>query len=155
MLFASAVLEGIANGTVDLAFRRWASPRVRPGSELRTAVGVVRVRSIEPVADTSITDRDARRAGFDSRMDLIASLRRGPGTIHRIALALAGPDPRVQLRNTPLSRNDRMSVVARLARMDTVSDTGPWTMQTLELIRENPGVRAADTLTTRRPAHRR
>ena len=41
MLFRRLELEGIAAGTITLAFRRWDRPRVSPGGRQRTAVGVI------------------------------------------------------------------------------------------------------------------
>jgi hypothetical protein len=138
------VLEAIAAGTVTLAFRRWDRPRVRVGGTQRTAVGVVEFTSVEPVDETTLTAEDARAAGF---ADLAALQRaqRGDGQLYRVGVRLAGPDPRVALRaKRRLSQADRADLDARLARMDGSSSHGPWTAAVLELIAENPGVRAPD-----------
>lgn len=49
VLIRRPTLDAIAAGTVTVAFRRWERPRVRPGSRLRTAVGVLEVGSVTPV----------------------------------------------------------------------------------------------------------
>ena len=49
MLFRPADLEGIAAGTITVAFRRWDTPRVKVGSTQKTPVGVVEFTSCEPV----------------------------------------------------------------------------------------------------------
>src|SRR5215467_9991809 len=99
MLFKRSVLDGLADGSVDLAFRRWAAPRVRAGSRLRTAVGVLSVDRIDEVAVADISNGDARRAGFASRSELVDDLAtQRDGRVYRIALRVAGPDPRVALR---------------------------------------------------------
>lgn len=138
------VLDAIAAGTVTLAFRRWDRPRVRVGGTQRTAVGVVEFTSVDPVDETALTAHDAHAAGF---ADLAALQRaqRGDGQLYRIGVRLAGPDPRVALRaKRRLSQADRADLDARLARLDRSSSHGPWTAAVLELIAENPGVRAPD-----------
>ena len=48
-----------------------------------------------------MTEDDARAAGYDDRAELLAEVERhghADGTLYRIALHLAGPDPRVALR---------------------------------------------------------
>ena len=128
MLIRRAQLDGIADGTVDLAFRRWERPRVKAGTRLRTAVGVVAIDDVRVVEDVS--EEEARRAGV-SRAEAIGDGR--PGALYRIELRLAGPDPRVALREAPPTEED----FARLARM-------PWALDYLRAIAERPEVRAAD-----------
>lgn len=145
MLFARRVLDGIVAGDVTLAFRRWDRPRVRPGGRQRTAAGVVAFESVEPVARSSITAADARRAGHDSLADLLAFLDRRDGRIWRIELRFAGADPRVALReDAELDGAAVDALRARLERLDRAAAGGPWTRQTLELIAAHPETRAAD-----------
>jgi hypothetical protein len=146
VLFPLRVLDAIRDGRVDLAFRRWERARVRPGSRLRTAVGVLEVDKVEVVERSSLDDDEARRAGFDSTDDLLAVLdKRGRGEIHRIELRYAGPDPRVQLRaKADLSEGELGEIARRLERLDEASRHGPWTRAVLELIARRPEVRAED-----------
>jgi hypothetical protein len=139
-------LEAIGKGEVDLAFRRWKRPTVKAGGTLRTAVGVLAIDALEPVEETEISERDARRAGFESREALVALLRKRPqGRIYRIELSLSGPDPREELRNRSSLTDDEIAdLEKRLARFDKASPQGPWTGRVLQLIAERPGVRAAD-----------
>ena len=64
MLFRPADLEGIAAGTVTLAFRRWDKPRVKVGSQQKTPVGVVEFTSCEEVS--SISERLALRVRYSA-----------------------------------------------------------------------------------------
>jgi hypothetical protein len=146
MLFPRRILLAIRDGSVDLAFRRWERARVLPGTRMRTAVGVLEIRTVEVVERAAIDDGEARRAGFDSRDDLLAMLdRRGRGEIHRIELRYAGPDPRVELRErTDLPDEEVDDVTRRLKRLDEASRHGPWTRTVLELIAERPEVRAEE-----------
>lgn len=132
MLFRPADLQGIAEGRITLAFRRWKRPRVLPGTQLRTAIGVLEIESVAVVERP--TDEDARAAGYDDADHVIASFAKRTGALHRVALRLAGPDPRIALRETPPDE----AVFAKLERM------GGWTFEVLRAIAANPGLRAPD-----------
>lgn len=136
MLFRRPELEGIAAGTITLAFRRWDRPRVRPGGRQRTAVGVIAFGDVQLVR--TVSDEDARRAGQRSAAALLAGLGSRRGDVYRIEVRLAGPDPRVALRAREPATDELEAVRARLTRM------GPWTFDVLTAIGERPGVRAAD-----------
>ncbi|QUH06120.1 ASCH domain-containing protein [Saccharopolyspora erythraea] len=156
-MLSSRVLRGVVDGRITLAFRRWASPQARTGSRLRTAAGVIAIGAVEAVEPETITDDEARQAGFDTAAGLRSSLdKHGTGRIYRIELGYAGPDPRVALREqAELSSSERADLDRRLARMDTSSQRGPWTRRMLELLRDNPGVRAAELAATQnRPVAR-
>jgi len=146
MLFTAQALDGLASGAITVAFRRWDRPRVRPGTRMRTRIGVLEVDSVTAVSASEITEKEAQRAGFGGRHDLLKELaRRGRGRTYRVELHLAGPDPRVALRNRDaLSPTDLREIGARLARLDGASRGGPWTGRVLELIEDRPGVRAAE-----------
>jgi hypothetical protein len=145
MLLPPAILRSIADGTVTLAFRRWERPRVRPGGRQRTAIGVLAFDAVEPVARDEIGEDDARAAGFSDRGELFRFLdRRATGTIYRIQLRLAGPDPRVALRASLPDAEQLDEILRRLARLDRASRDGAWTTSVLQLIGSQPGVRAAD-----------
>jgi hypothetical protein len=146
VLFPLRVLDAIRDGRVDLAFRRWERARVRPGSRLRTVVGVLEVEGVEVVERSSLGEDEALRAGFESRDDLLAMLdTRGRGEIHRIELRYAGADPRVALRaKADLSETEVAEIAQRLVRMDDASRHGPWTRAVLELIAKKPEVRAEE-----------
>jgi hypothetical protein len=144
VLIRRPVLDAIAAGTVTCAFRRWDRPRVRVGGTQRTPVGVLEVTGVDPVDEADLTAEDARAAGF-ADLEALRRAQRGDGQLYRVGLRLAGPDPRVALREQRrLSRVDRAEIDARLARMDRASAHGPWTAAVLELIAQNPGVRAPD-----------
>jgi hypothetical protein len=150
VLFPNAALAAIRDGRVDLAFRRWRRPRVRAGSRMRTAVGVIEVLSVEIVEAGAITAADARRAGFGSREELFEVLfAHGEGDIHRVELRYAGADPRVALRERDrLNDEEHAELTRRLERLDRASRQGAWTRTVLELIAERPGVRAPDLAAT-------
>ncbi len=142
MLIRKPVLDGVAAGTVSCAFRRWDRPRVRVGTMLRTAVGVLEVTAVDEVTDADLTDADAVASGHRDLAALHAANARRDGTLFRVGLRLAGPDPRVALRaRAELTAEERSVLRTRLQRMDRGR---PWTAAVLDLIAAHPGVRAPD-----------
>lgn len=145
MLIKHQVLERIAAGDIDLVFRRWRKPTVKSGGTLVTAVGTLAIESVEPVALSSLRAADAGRAGFDTLAELKRQLATREGTVYRIAVKLAGPDPRIALRAERFESADQAAeALGKLARIDRASKSGPWTARYLRLIAAHPGVRAAD-----------
>lgn len=147
MIFRRPTLDGIAAGHVTLAFRRWRRPQARPGSTLRTAIGVLAFDSVDQVSPADITEEEARRAGHPSVAQLLDVLNK-KGTdapIYRVTIRLAGADPRVALReDSALSDEDVADLRRRLDRLDRASQHGPWTRAVLRLIVQRPAVRAPD-----------
>lgn len=146
MLFAARDLQLIAEGRVSVAFRRWVRPTVKAGGTLRTAIGVLAIEAVEPVAEARITASDALAAGFADLVALRAALnRRTEGTVYRVRLRLHGADPRIDLRSqAALSARDVDDLTTRLDRLDAHSTHGPWTEIALRTIGAQPGCRAAD-----------
>jgi hypothetical protein len=147
VLLKQATLDGIKAGTITVVFRRWPRLRVRTGSTVRTAIGVVAVTAVAPTTVRAVTERHARRAGYASRAALLADLDRyGDGDLYRIDVRPAGPDPRIALRRaTRLTPADLATIERKLARMD---DANAWTRAVLGVIGERPGVRAGDLAAT-------
>jgi len=144
MLLRHDVLSGIEAGRIGAVYRKWDLARVKAGSNLRTAIGVVEVVSVDVVDPAGLTQNDAIEGGFGSVSDLVASAGSRGGTLYRIRLRHVGPDPRVALRETLPDTAAMIEIERRLQRLDSSSQHGPWTRETLGLIAENPGVRAED-----------
>lgn len=145
MMIRRAELAAIKAGTIDLAFRRWARPRVVVGTRMRTTVGLVEVTSVEQVSLAALRAEDARRAGAPSLAALKEALAARPeDPAWRIGLAYAGPDPREALRASVPDADEIAEINARLDRLDASSSHGAWTRETLDLIDLNPTVRAPD-----------
>lgn len=137
MLFRQDILQGIADGRVTLAFRRWRRAPPANGSSLRSPVGVLRLDRVTIVDEGDITAEDIRRTGMTVD-DLRASIA-GEGSLLRIELHLAGDDPRIALREQLPEHAELETVVARLARIDAASAT-PWAKRYLQLIADQPAV---------------
>ena len=143
-----AELRAIEAGEIDLAFRRWDRPRVRVGTALRTAVGLVEVTSVEQVGLSTLRADEARRAGYGSlaalREALTAREDHARRPIFRVGLRHAGADPREALREQIPTAEEIAALLAWMDRLDAASSTGPWTRATLAIIDSSPGVRAPE-----------
>lgn len=64
MLLKLELLEQIKAGEVDLVFRRWSRPSVKPGGTLKTRIGLLQIGAITDMDAEDVSETDARRAGF-------------------------------------------------------------------------------------------
>ena len=95
--------------------------------------------SVEPVARESLTDADALAAGLTGLDELLELVDRRPaGEIYRVDLHLAGPDPRVALRQSTPDDAEVADLSRRLERLDRASRHGPWTSAVLRAIADRP-----------------
>jgi hypothetical protein len=147
VLFERQLREGIHDGTVTVAFRRWRRRQVSAGGQYRTGLDIVEVDRVDVVREADITDEDAYAAGYRSARDLVADLR-GPADLplYRIGFRRVDtPDPRSVLADgADLTRADVEAIDRRLDRRDARAPAGPWTAVTLDAIATRPGVAAGD-----------
>lgn len=142
MLLPPKIAAGVADGTVTLAFRRWAAPRVKVGGRFLTSAGLIEVTSVEPVA--GLSEDEAIAAGSPTAAAVL-KLTRGDEQLYRVGLRWAGPDPRIALRESADLTDDEVAALrAKLARLDRASTHGAWTARTLALIEQHPHRRAPD-----------
>ena len=147
MLFEQRLREGIHDGRIVLAFRRWKRCQVVAGHRYRTGTDLVEAVAVDVVTPADIDADQARQAGYADAAELIAGLRgdeRLP--LYRIAFRrLDEPDPRdVLASSASLSEDELAALQARLHRMDAASSRGPWTMAALEQIATRPATSSAD-----------
>ena len=144
MLLKQETLRGIENGCITVAFRRWRRPTVRAGGTLLTPIGQLAVETVEVVNLEEITENEAAAAGFSSLASLQSQLlQRADGDFYRVRLSLAGPDPRIALRETIPDGVELDVILGRLSRLDARGGSGPWTRRVLTLLEERAGERAA------------
>jgi hypothetical protein len=142
MLLPPRIAAGVADGSVTLAFRRWAAPRVKVGGRFLTSAGLIEVTSVDPVA--GISQEEAEAAGSPTP-EAVLKLTKGDEQLYRVGLTWAGPDPRIALRESAdLTDDEVAALVAKLARLDRASSHGPWVFETLGLIELHPPRRAPD-----------
>jgi hypothetical protein len=146
MLLPPKVVAGIVDGSITLAFRRWREQDVKPGATFKSAGTVVRVDAVEVVDAQAITDSEAVLAGLKDAADVRKRLAPDESwSTYKMTLSYAGPDPRIALRESAeLTDADVAAIDTKLERLDKASSHGPWTMRTLDLIRQNPQRRAPD-----------
>jgi len=81
VLLKLEVLEAIKAGRIDLQFRRWTRPTVKPGGTLKTRLGTMRIGRIDDVRPEDVTEAEARRAGFgglDEFRNWLLTMKQGP-----------------------------------------------------------------------------
>jgi hypothetical protein len=143
MLFTQDAVPGLADGTLTLTFRTWTRPQAKVGGRYRTCGLLLEVNAVDRVSPASISDADARRAGYSSADALRGKLEDlgHDGLVWRVELRCLGADDRIARRNdATLDERKLAKLEARLARFDQASPTGPWTRKTLALIAAHPGV---------------
>jgi hypothetical protein len=143
VLFERRLQEGLKDGSISLAFRRWQRSQVVAGRQYRSPIGMVDVTEVR-VVDGPIPEADAVRAGFPSVTALERQLTGDAGaSLFRIEMRLSQQaDPRETLAaDGALDDSGFVALEQRLKRLDR---TRPWTRETLEAIAAQPGRRAGD-----------
>jgi hypothetical protein len=149
LLFKKRFHAGLVNGSVTRTFRLWDTPRVKAGGRYRVhPIGVVEVRSVSRVTLGTLTDHDAQRAGFESKVELLEYMSpvaktplRDATPVFDVALAYAGDGDRVSLAlETELTKDDVLELHEKLSTWD---GRIPWTMTTLKLIKRRPRIAAS------------
>jgi hypothetical protein len=145
VIFRQEFLDGIKDGSITVAVRRWRRPSVKAGGTLLTAVGLLHITDVSPVTMDDISEADARRAGYANRHVLVEELtERTDGELYRIELGALEADPRIALRQKRASDSDLQALIVRLDRLDARSGGAPWTRRVLDLIDAHPARRAGD-----------
>src|SRR5688500_9331429 len=137
MLFTKDVATSLANGTITLTARTCTRPQAKAGGRYRTLGLLLEVEDGRIVYPGSISDSDARRAGYPSAEVLCLKLEKQghDGRVWRVEFRCLGADDRIARRNdATLDPEKLMKLDARLARLDKASSSGPWTRKTLQLI---------------------
>jgi hypothetical protein len=81
VLLKLGVLEAIKRGEIDLQFRRWSRPTVKPGGTLKTKLGVLQIGRVDEMRPEDVSLADARRAGFRDLDDFrrwLSTMKQGP-----------------------------------------------------------------------------
>jgi biotin operon repressor len=143
VLFETRLREGLRDGSITLAFRRWRRAQVVAGHHYRTRSGMVAAEQVDVVTPAQITAADARAAGYPDVPSLLANLRGDEALpLYRIRFRpLDSPDPRDELAATAtLTDAEAAALAARLGRMDAASKRGPWTAAVLGQIAGRPAI---------------
>ena len=142
MLFKQRFYQGLADGSITLAFRRWKRPSVKAGTELKSPVGILHIDAVDLIEPALITIEEAERAGYVNLQELLVELNSYQGKLYRVAFHYAGADPRIALRqDAEISDEEFESIRKRLLRYESGI---AWTTPTLRMIQAEPGRRAGD-----------
>jgi biotin operon repressor len=142
MRFEQRLRDGIHDGSIVVAFRRWKRSQVVPGHRYRTGRDMVEVESVDIIVPAAITAEQARAAGYPTIEHALADLRGDPALpVYLVRFRrLDEPDPRDELAATARLTTDEVAALsARLNRMDRLSSREPWTMAILRQIADHPG----------------
>lgn len=148
LLFQKKFHQGLKDGSITITFRRWDKARVKVGGRYRChPIGVLEVDEVDRVKAKSVSERDARRAGFASRDELLAYLSGArPGQVQddtelfKVVLHHGGDGDRA-----PIALDDRLSdddIALIKKKLERLDKDGPWTMKTLHIIEDEPQVAA-------------
>ena len=143
MLLKNKTIEGIQSGKITLIFRRWKKAGVKKGGTQMTQLGVVGIDDVKIVTEDEITDRDAKKAGFNSRDELLSDLYDRVEDIYKIKVHWVGEDPRKALRtNDKLTKKEIEDIIGKLEKLDSGSQRGRWTQLYLQMIHDQPNTHA-------------
>ena len=141
MLWTNEQRRRILAGEMTATIRAWKAPQVRAGRRYRFGDDhELAIHAIDLTSLDALTLADLAGAGFASRGDFSAALPRfandrpeGPFYVVRFTL-----EPRHE--PLPAADADIDKLRARLAKLDHLSDHGPWTREALGVIAANPRV---------------
>jgi len=151
LLFQKRFHAGLVDGSVRLTFRSWSKPLVKVGGRYRChPLGVLEVDRVAVVEVGSISEADARLAGFEGRaalLEYMQGVREGPlraaDKVFRVELHHGGDGDRVAVAmDASLSDEEVEGLVGRLDGWDARAEEA-WAWRTLRLIGRHPRVAAS------------
>ena len=143
MLLKNKTIEGIQSGKITLIFRRWKKAGVKKGGTQMTQKGVIGIDDIRIVTEDQITESDAKKAGFESKDELMSQMYDREEDIYKIKVHWDGEDPRKALRtNDKLSKKELAEIIGKLEKLDSGSQRGRWTQLYLQMIHDQPNTHA-------------
>jgi hypothetical protein len=146
MLLNKNLQKRIKQSEIDLVFRRWRRKTVKEGGSLHTAVGVMKIHSVDEITSVDITQKDVQRAGFSSKEHLLETIQDKPGgKLYRIEITYDKEDPRKVLREkTNITDEEYNEIESSLKRIDMYSTKGSWTHAFLTILDSNDDVFSKD-----------
>jgi hypothetical protein len=133
----------VASGEITVTWRLWKYAHVKAGKTYATGFGgAVEIEDVRAVRVADVTDVDAHEVGLPGAESLVELARSHTGRevtddtlLYRVQFHYTLVEPE-KLR---LSLDE---IERRLDRLDAASKFGPWTIATLRLLEESPGVAA-------------
>jgi hypothetical protein len=146
MMFQQRFHGPIERAEITCSVRIWQRPHVKVGGRYRVGAGEIEVSGIREISLDDITPALARASGFASVVELLKTAKHGAGErVFVVSFHYLGPcTPDDVAGRGELSAVEVAELLTRLDNMDRRAAAGPWTRETLRLIADNPGTRAAD-----------
>ena len=121
MLFKRHFVEGIKTGTITRTYRNWKRPQVAVGNHYNlNPSGVIEVEQLTEIPLASVSDRDARCAGFNDRSSLCAQFRNAdPETVYRVDFSFVDTGRVRQPETKRLAGGDARKLLERLDKCST------------------------------------
>jgi hypothetical protein len=137
VLFQKAQVEGLESGRITCTIRNWSRPQVKVGGIYRPWGLALEITSIERMPFGAVPAKlldEADHPALDHLADddLVY-------VIHFVNRPDAPKPPDLGAKDR-LTDDDVADLDRRLAKMDANSSVGPWTLATLRIIGEQPGV---------------
>ena len=143
LMFTSEDHERVAAGEITVTWRLWKYAHVKAGKLYVSGFsfgGAIAVEDVREVRAADITDADAHEAGQPDAAALIEFARSHTGRTVTPDTMLYRVQFHFEAEAPPRSEYSLDEVSKRLQRLDKASRMGPWTLQTLRLIEDNPGI---------------
>lgn len=143
LMFTSEDHQRVASGEITVTWRLWKYAHVKAGRLYATGFpfgGSIFVEDVREMRAADVTDADAHEAGHADAAALIEYARSHTGREVTPDTVLYCVRFRYDSQDPPKPAYSLEEVTKRVARLDAASRRGPWTLATLRLIEENPGV---------------
>ena len=143
LMFTAEDHQRVANGEIIVTWRLWKYAHVKAGKLYATGFpfgGAIAVEDVREVRSADVTDDDAREVGQLDARSLIEYARSHTGRAVEADTMLYRVQFHFETEAPPKPEYSLEEVSKRLERLDKASRTGAWTLPTLRLIEESPGV---------------
>ncbi len=146
MQFQRRFKAAIQQGEVTCSFRKWRRPQVKIGGQYNIhGFGAIEVTDVRSVKAGRARLADIKRSGFQTRAELLSTLKaQANDTLFLIELRYLSETPVKQPSKNALAPQELCELLAKLKKMDTRSQSGPWAIATIKLIDRHPARRAPD-----------
>ncbi len=145
MQFTKPFKEKVRAGEVTCSIRSWRRPQARVGGRYNLhPEGAIEVTAVTQLPLSRVSATSVRASGFPDRTALRQFLGvEGDPLVYQVDFRYLGGALVKVPDSSPLSNDDLLALLGKLAAMDARSST-PWTTAVLATLDSRPGTRAAD-----------
>jgi len=140
LLFSKEEYSNIRSGRITLAFRHWTTKRLDAGKIYKSGeLGYIEVIEIDKMPLAQVTDRDARKAGYNNRNEFMEMYMRfhkieniDETITMRICFRYIGEN--LISKESPLKLKEIASALEKIRQIDLKAKTGPWAANALKTL---------------------